>query len=75
MRRMILVKKEFFHGYLCSDCGWIRSASIETLRDKPSTIDTKKAFNVQDCSQYPLSPQMVYYWIAAFGSSSHYREP
>jgi hypothetical protein len=22
MRRMIPVKKEFFHGYLCSDCGW-----------------------------------------------------
>jgi hypothetical protein len=48
MRRIIRVKKHLFHGYLCSDCGWSCSASVEILWDKPSTVATKKAFNAHD---------------------------
>jgi hypothetical protein len=73
LRRMIPVAKVFFHGYRCSDCGWIRSASIETILDRSTRTNAKVAFNAHDCSQYPLSPQLAYLKAATSGFSGHSR--
>jgi Prophage CP4-57 regulatory protein (AlpA) len=69
MRRMVPVAKVFFHGYRCSDCGWIRSASIETILDRSTRTNAKVAFNAHHCSQHPLSPHMAYLKAATSGFS------
>ena len=64
MRRMVPVTKEFFQGYRCSDCGWIRSASLETILDRSIRANAKVGFNAHDCSQFPISPRAAYCKIA-----------
>ena len=66
MRRMVPVTKEFFQGYRCSDCGWIRAASIETILDRSTRTNAKVAFNAHHCAQYPLSPQLAYLKAATY---------
>ena len=65
--------KEFFQGYQCSDCGWIRSASIETLLDRSTRTNAKVAFNSHHCSQYPISPRLAYLKATVPGYRSHSR--
>ena len=54
------VTKELQKGFQCSDCGWIRSVSLETLLDRSTRTNAKVAFSAHDCSQFPLSPQLTY---------------
>jgi hypothetical protein len=51
---MVPVKKDFFNGHRCSDCGWVRPTPRLIPPGKSPKQDAKETFKAHDCAKYPL---------------------